>query len=187
MSVSIKEKKAFLNWLLAHASFSRREVSWIVSYLANHEAILKNVHFVERADVAQRGLQIRDLYFGGKALKFKLGENFFYDSDQIFHEMRLNWQEPLYLECLFQNSWENPMYLALLEDNPFLKWSDNISPEIIERIDVFMEQAEQAAKIEQLYLEIDQALEAGDRERFVQLSEQASQLSAQKSHSQKIK
>ena len=39
MFIDVKEKKNFLNWFVTHASFSRREVCWILNYLANHEAI----------------------------------------------------------------------------------------------------------------------------------------------------
>ena len=60
MFVDVREKKVFLNWFVTNANFSRREVSWILNYLANHEAILANVHFVEHAEVAERGLQIRE-------------------------------------------------------------------------------------------------------------------------------
>lgn len=157
-------------------SFSRREVSWILNYLANHEAILNNVHFVEGADAAERGLQIRDLSTGGEPLKLNIKGNYFYDSDQIFHEIRLNWKDPLYIECLFPNSWDNPNYLSILEDNPFMKWNDTISADILESIDDFIEQEAQDAKIEQLYQQIDQALEKGDEKTFLALSDQVNQL-----------
>ena len=55
MNVNVQEKKKFLNWLVSTVSFSRREVSWVLNYLANHEAILTNVHFVEGAAAAKRG------------------------------------------------------------------------------------------------------------------------------------
>ena len=46
MLIDVREKKNFLTWMVNHVSFSRREVFWILNYLANHEAILSNVHFV---------------------------------------------------------------------------------------------------------------------------------------------
>lgn len=57
MLIDVREKKNFLTWMVNHVSFSRREVFWILNYLANHEAILSNVHFVEGANFADRGLR----------------------------------------------------------------------------------------------------------------------------------
>lgn len=171
MIIDVKEKKNFLNWFVTHASFSRREVCWILNYLANHEAILNNVHFVENADATNRGLQIRDLTVQGEPLKLFLQGKTFEDSDQIFHEIRLNWKEPLYIECLFENTWDSSSYLAILEDNPFMKWNENIDADVLESINQFLATEEQRAQIKQLYEEIDQALEMGDEETFLRLSE----------------
>ncbi|MCD1023516.1 YpiB family protein [Enterococcus sp. SMC-9] len=171
MFIDVKEKKNFLNWFVTHASFSRREVCWILNYLANHEAILNNVHFVENADTTSRGLQIRDLTVQGDPIKLFISGKVFDDSDQIFHEIRLNWKDALYIECLFDNAWDNPGYLSILEDNPFMKWNENIDPDIIDSIDQFLFEEEQTARIKQLYQEIDAALEKGDEETFLRLSE----------------
>ncbi|BCA85509.1 UPF0302 protein [Enterococcus saigonensis] len=171
MFIDVKEKKNFLNWFVTHASFSRREVCWILNYLANHEAILNNVHFVENADATNRGLQIRDLTAQGDPMRLFISGKVFEDSDQIFHEIRLNWKEALYIECLFDNAWENPGYLSILEDNPFMKWNENIDPTVIDSVNQFLLEEEQIARMNQLYQEIDQALETGDKERFMRLSE----------------
>ena len=88
MLIDVKEKKNFLTWMVNHVSFSRREVFWILNYLANHEAILSNVHFVEGANQANRGLQISDLSFDGEPMKLFLEGKEFTDTDQIFHEIR---------------------------------------------------------------------------------------------------
>lgn len=180
MIVDVKEKKNFLNWLVANTSFSRKEVIWILNYLANHEAILKNVHFVENADAADRGLQIRDLSVGGQPLRLFIESKEFNDSEQIFHEIRLNWKEPLYLECLFENAWDNPGYLSILEDNPYKKWNEAIDPQILDAVDDFIQQEEQEARIKRLYMEIDEALEKGDKERFKTLSDEVNEALAKR-------
>lgn len=175
MFVDVREKKVFLNWFVTNANFSRREVSWILNYLANHEAILANVHFVERAEVAERGLQIRDTSVEGEPLRLHIDGNYFTDSDQIFHEIRLNWKDPLYIECLFTNAWGNPSYLSILEDNPFMKWNECIDPQIVEAVDQFIQEEELQAAIDKLYVEIDDALERGDKETFLRLSDEVNE------------
>ncbi len=176
MLIDVREKKNFLTWMVNHVSFSRREVFWILNYLANHEAILSNVHFVEGANQANRGLQISDLSFDGEPMKLFLEGKEFTDTDQIFHEIRLHWQQPLYLECNFPNSWQNPQYLSVLEDNPALSWNDNVSEEIVSEVENFLKSQEQEAQVELLKKQIDLALEAGDKEAFLELSDELNRL-----------
>lgn len=175
MFIDVEEKKHFLNWMVNHVSFSRREVFWILNYLANHEAILNNVHFIEEADQSKRGLQIRDLSNGGEPLKLFLQGKEFTDTDQIFHEIRLNWKEPLYVECFFENAWQNPDYMAILEENPFVSWEDTVSDENKEKISRYFLEKEYESELNVLYAQIDHALESGDRDSFLELSNEVNQ------------
>ena len=172
----VREKKNFLTWMVNHVSFSRREVFWILNYLANHEAILSNVHFVEGANQANRGLQISDLSFDGEPMKLFLEGKEFTDTDQIFHEIRLNWKRPLYVECLFENAWQTREYLMILEDNPFASWDDSISEEDAELIEHYFKEKEQEARLKMLYAQIDQALEKKDKDAFLALSDEVNRL-----------
>lgn len=176
MLIDVREKKNFLTWMVNHVSFSRREVFWILNYLANHEAILKNVHFVERANQANRGLQISDLSFDGEPMKLFLEGKEFNDTDQIFHEIRLNWKRPLYVECLFENAWQTREYLMILEDNPFASWEESISEEDAELIEIYFKEKEQEARLKMIYTQIDQALENKDKDAFLALSDEVNQL-----------
>ncbi|MFS0925536.1 ReoY family proteolytic degradation factor [Enterococcus durans] len=176
MLIDVREKKNFLTWMVNHVSFSRREVFWILNYLANHEAILSNVHFVEGANQANRGLQISDLSFDGEPMKLFLEGKEFTDTDQIFHEIRLNWKRPLYVECLFENAWQTREYLMILEDNPFASWDDSISEEDAELIEHYFKEKEQEARLKMLYAQIDQSLEKKDKDAFLALSDEVNRL-----------
>lgn len=176
MLIDVREKKNFLTWIVNHVSFSRREVFWILNYLANHEAILSNVHFVEGANQANRCLQISDLSFDGEPMKLFLEGKEFTDTDQIFHEIRLNWKRPLYVECLFENAWQTREYLMILEDNPFASWDDSISEEDAELIEYYFKEKEQEARLKMLYAQIDQALEKKDKDAFLALSDEVNRL-----------
>ena len=96
----------------------------------------------------------------------------FTDTDQIFHEIRLNWKRPLYVECLFENAWQTKEYLMVLEENPFASWNDSISEEDLELVEQYLKEKEQAAHLKMLYLQIDQALEKGDKDAFLELSDE---------------
>ncbi|KAF1298083.1 hypothetical protein BAU15_09550 [Enterococcus sp. JM4C] len=176
MFIDVQQKKKFLNWFVNHGTFSRREVLWILNYLANHDAILNNVHFVEAADKTKRGLQIRDINQAGEPIQLYIDGQSFTDSDQAFHEIRLNWKEPLYLECLFDEAWQTAEFLSIIEDNPFAKWNERVNPELVEEIDEYFEEEKRQAKLQLLYSQIDLALEKGDKEAFLELSNEVNQL-----------
>lgn len=179
MFIDVKDKKIFLNWLVNNVSFKQRETLWILNYLANHEAILANVRFVEKAEQTQRGLQIRGASCVGEPMTLFVKGKAFFDSDQIFHEIRLNWKEPLYLECFFQDSWRNSYYLAILEDNPAAPWNKQVSEEVTKEINNFFKEEELRHQIEGLYHQIDLAIEAGDQEAFLELSGEVNRLKMQ--------
>lgn len=172
MNINVQEKKKFLNWLVSTVSFSRREVSWVLNYLANHEAILNNVHFVEGAALTDRGLSVRSTEIGGEPFVLTIAEQTFFDIDQIFHEIRMNWKKPLYLECLFPDAWSHAFYLAVLEDNPNDRWNDHLDQEMAENVQRFFSEEETQTKIDTLYRQIDMALEDGDRDAFLALSDE---------------
>lgn len=180
MAIDIKDKKRFLTWLITHEFFSRREVSWILNYLVIHDAILKEVRFVESAKSTPRGISVKSSTVSDQSITLFLEEREYQDSDQIFHEIRFNWQKPLYIECVFPESWNNELYLAVLEDNPYHKWNDSLDEAMVERVDIFFRQADLESQIQQLYQEIDEALEKADQIQFRILTEKVKNLLAQK-------
>lgn len=172
MMVELNAKKHFLTWLMHHVSFTRREVIWILDYLYNHEAILKNVHFVEQAEKTQRGLVLRSSSLGEESLALFINGRKFVDSEQIFHEIRFNWQKSLYVECLFDNPWDYEAYLAVLEDNPFAPWNQQIDAALIQQIEAYFEAEGRIQMKANLYDLINQALDRGNQAAFVELTNQ---------------
>ncbi|GAA3024412.1 YpiB family protein [Tetragenococcus solitarius] len=178
MEIATLDKKRFLNWLVSHEVFAKREISWILNYLANHEIILKHVHFVEKARRTPRGITICTQQFYGEPLALFIEGKVFNDSDQVFHEIRLNWQEPLYLEIKFNQAWDNELYLGVLEDNPYYRWNDTMDAKTQARVKHYLKKEATQAEIAELYQEIDQALENNDQTTFMKLSEKVNQLLA---------
>lgn len=176
MDINVAEKKSFLVWMVNNISFPKREVIWILNYLINHEAILNNVSFVEYANKTDRGIQIASAGIEQEPIILFLQGKEFTDTDQIFHEIRMNWKERLYLECIFDNVYQNTEYLSILEDNPFSPWKDNISEETVQKINEYFEQEEHAARMTLLRAQIDQSLEDGNHEAFLELSDELNRM-----------
>ncbi|SEN43172.1 Uncharacterized protein YpiB, UPF0302 family [Amphibacillus marinus] len=119
-SVSIQDKKAFIQWFLEHYQLKKRESVWILNYLSNHESMLANVHFIREARFCPRGIIISTRCSDDVPFRFYKDHIVTTDAEKSFHDIRLNRHEPIYIQLSFENANQNAEYSAVLEDNPFL-------------------------------------------------------------------
>ncbi|CAI3341700.1 YpiB family protein [Enterococcus cecorum] len=177
MAITLSQKKKFLSWFITSQTFNRREVSWLVNYLISHEAILNNVHIVEKAQDTPRGLVIQTMDFSDIPILLFKDQVEFVDVDQIFHEIRFHWQDDLYLECRFKDAWQESIYLGVLEDNPYASWNDNLDSQFVSQVDNYFNDLARENQKRDLMTKINQALEANDEATFAQLSSELKALS----------
>ncbi len=170
MSVNVDEKKAFIAWLNDHVDFGRREIYWILNYLMNHSAILSKVTFVEHASKTPRGVRISQAGFETEGLELYLNGRTFTDSEQVFHELRMNWKKELFMEIAFENAWDSSEYLAVLADNPFYSWNDTVDADVEQSVLAALENEQKSKELDTLYQEINRALEAGNQAEFERLT-----------------
>ncbi|MEQ3458568.1 YpiB family protein [Enterococcus cecorum] len=177
MAITLAQKKNFLAWFVTSQTFNRREVSWLVNYLISHEAILNNVHIVEKAQDTPRGLVIQTMDFSDIPILLFKDQVEFVDVDQIFHEIRFHWQDDLYLECRFKDAWQEAIYLGVLEDNPYASWNETLDPQFDRQVDDYFDELARESQKKELLLRINQALEENDEATFAQLSSELKALS----------
>ena len=170
IKVSLVAKKEFLGWFLDRYQLKRRESMWILNYLLNHEIVLSKVHFVENAETTPRGMMMSTIGTDSKPFLFYKEGVLFEDPEQAFHEVRLNWHEKIYLELVFDKSWQSHQFLGVLEDNPFHRWNDSIDSELEKEVEHALATLSLNNNIQLMMDQIDVALEANDRKRFIQLS-----------------
>ncbi len=170
MKIENESKKIFLSWLASTAKFQRREVYWIINYLINHDTILKNLVFVENVEMTPRGLRL-STEESEEALLLYINDHEFCNAEQIFHDIRMNWKETLYVECVFPHRWQVDTYLGVLEDNDYCSWNSQIDQALDEQIDAYIEQERMAYELTSLYQQIDAALETHDEAKFHLLTE----------------
>ncbi|QIL46609.1 IDEAL domain-containing protein [Vagococcus coleopterorum] len=170
--VKTNEKVAFLDWVITHSIFTRREAYWLLTYLKDHPTILENVKFVEKADKTPRGMTIIQSSQPDNCFSLVLNKKTITDHEKIFHEIRLNWKETLYVEVIFDKSWENDLYLSVLEDNPFDAWNKQLSQQLEQLIETSVKEITDFANEKQLLEQIDRALDAGDQKTFRALTQQ---------------
>ena len=74
------------------------------------------------------------------------------------------------MEIDFEDAWEHPVYLAILEDNPYYPWNENIPSEITDTIDTALDYETLMIARGQLLSEIDRVLKEGHEHSFNELS-----------------
>jgi uncharacterized protein YpiB (UPF0302 family) len=90
--------------------------------------------------------------------------------EKAFHDVRLDQDEPIYVQLDFPGSAHSVPFLSILEDNPYegLQINERYGAQASH----FLSQMEESFLKAKLYREIDQALEIGDQKLFHQLSSQ---------------
>lgn len=171
-TVSLKEKELFIRWFLKRYQMKRRECVWILNYLLSHENILKNAHFVEDAKYCPRAMIMSVTESNGSPFEFHKGDINNADAEIAFHDMRLNPDGGLYIQLNFPNVPASVEYLSVLEENTFKPnhlCSNEKDAEIAEQLIQHMMKEAQQNHLSKM---IDEALDNGDKELFMQLTSQ---------------
>lgn len=118
--VSVEDKKNFIQWFLNNYQLKKRESVWILNYLMNHDELLGQLHFVREAKFCPRGIIMTSQCSEEVAFRFYKNQLVTTDAEKSFHDIRLNKNEPLYLQLNFHKSYQNALYISVLEENPFI-------------------------------------------------------------------
>lgn len=170
------EKKAFIFWFLNQHQMKLRESNWILTYLANHNKLLRNVHFVRNAKFCPRGIIISSKDSDDVPFRFYRNQLVTTDAEKAFHDIRLNQFEPLYIELNFYQWNQSPQYAAVLEENPFLSDDYFITNEDREETEHITNYMLQLYRKDELVIAIDQTLDDRNQEKFIELSEELQRL-----------
>jgi uncharacterized protein YpiB (UPF0302 family) len=139
--------------------------------------MIENIHFVENASKTPRGIVFKSGQpFHMKEIAMYKPNVEILDIDQIFHDLRMHWQEEIYIECVFPKSWENPLYVNVLEDNPYDSWNDHIDESVTEETDNFLKSLEFESRRVLLLQQIDEAIDKGDEESFIKYTKELEEL-----------
>ncbi len=169
-SVTVSEKKDFIRWFLNHHQLKKRECVWILNYLMSHEQLLQQVHFVEEARHTPRGIVMSTDDVEDVPFRFYKENIMTTDVEKSFHDIRLNRDEPVYIQLNFQGAFHSPHYVLVLEDNPYVP-SIAVTTEkdriVAER---FLQESINSFRKKEILREIDEALDKNDRVTFKKLT-----------------
>lgn len=168
--ISNAKKKDFLKWFTKNHKLTTRESLWILDFLHGHNRMLEKTHFVENVDQTPRGIYMSAAGIDQGHFRFYKNGHLYEDPIKAFHEVRLNWSSALYIEVDFEDAWQSPEYLAILEDNPYALWNDQVPEELIEEMDLALTYTSLEIGRESILDEIDVHLKSGDKESFERLT-----------------
>jgi len=165
-SVSVQDKKAFIQWFLQNYQLKRRESVWILNYLTNHDALLNHVHFIREARYCPRGIVISTHCSNDVPFRFYKNHIVTTDAEKSFHDIRLNRDDPIYIQLSFENVHQNSNYVAVLEDNPYLPEDFFITKKEKELAKEVLEYAIYQSQKKSIEDKINQALDNRDKQAF---------------------
>jgi uncharacterized protein YpiB (UPF0302 family) len=163
-SVSVGEKKQFVRWFLGSYKLKRRECIWILNYLLSNDELLEKTHYCPRAMVMST-TESKEIPF-----QFYKGKLMTADAEKSFHDLRLHPEEALYVQLNFPSIPPVPLYLAVLEENPHLPKGAVVSEQDRLLAEQVLKESLSSYQVETILKKIDEALDAGDKERFYELS-----------------
>jgi uncharacterized protein YpiB (UPF0302 family) len=172
--VSTKQKREFIKWFLSNYRLKRRECKWILEYISSHDMLLENIHFVENARYCERGIIMVTDCVDEVPFRFYKGDILTTDAEKCFHDIRLNRGSQFYIELLFKDKHNCPEYFGVLEDNPFVESEE--TSEYTEAATNFLEYCIFKYKVNHLKKRIDEAIDNGDKELFLKLTDELSKI-----------
>ncbi|MCP3025866.1 ReoY family proteolytic degradation factor [Halobacillus sp. A5] len=168
--ISVNEKKEFVRWFLNHYQLKKRESVWILNYLMNHESLLSSVCFVEDVKLCPRGMEITAQGVKDPPFRFYKGQVMTNDAEKSFHDLRMNQEEPIYIQMNFENAHQCSMYALVLEENPYLPKDHYVNENDREEVEQLLSISLLVFKKTQLESQIDQSLQSGDQTLFKELA-----------------
>lgn len=174
--VSVNEKKDFIRWFLNHYQLKRRECVWILNYLMSHDQLMEKVHFVDQAQYCPRGLVMSTHCVDEVPFRFYKENVMTTDAEKSFHDIRLNRDEEIYIQLNFYASNQAHQYAAVLEENPFMPKSLQISEKDRMVAERFLTTSLHKFQREKLLLLIDEALDQQNEKAFKELTEKLKRL-----------
>lgn len=168
--MKLEDKKNFIKWFSKEHKLRRRESLWILNYLVNHDIVLNKTRFVENVHTTPRGIRMAAANTQGRSFLFYKDGIEYEDPEKAFHEIRMNWHEPLFIEMVFPDPFLSPQYVKVLEDNPYAKWNDMVPSDLQVLAEDAIDKFQLNERKEELKSSIDQALAEDNKEDFIELS-----------------
>lgn len=175
-SISIQDKKEFIQWFLKHYEVKQWETNYLLTYLTTHEDLLENLHFVKDVSYCPRAIIIGTTCSNEPSFRYYKEQVMTEDAEKSFHDIRLHQEIPIYIQLAFLHASTAIQHVAILEDNPFMaKDLTDITNNTVD-IQYLLDRLLYDQNRDTLNVQIDQSLDENDYTKFMQLTEELKRL-----------
>lgn len=176
MNITINQKKEFIKWFLNSYTLTKKEAAWLITYLASNDKLLEKVHFVDDIHGLPKAILISTECVTMTPFKFYKNNRVTPDVETAFLNIRSNPEEDIYIGLYFKDRDTSPEYAAVLEVNP-MERQNLVKDNLLELLaELVLDQAIRDFNKKKLYEAIDAALMKGDKENFIELTNQLNDL-----------
>ena len=170
MQVPSEKKKAFIEWFLATHPQEQREVVWLLQYMSKRDQLLSRIHFIYEAHLTPRSIIISTEAAENRPFRFYKEHIVTTDVDKAFHDIRLNQDQELFVEFIFEDVRHSAEYAEVLEENPYLPDDYYLENTDYHAIEQFLQATSQENKRQSLRKRVNEALDQGDEKAFLKWS-----------------
>lgn len=174
--ITVNKKRDFIHWFLDNYTLSKKEATWLLTYLASNDKFLERIHFVEDIHDLPKSILISTECVTMTSFKFYKNSRVTPDVETAFLDIRSNPDEDIYIGLFFKDRESSPEYAAILEGNP-MERQNLVKDSLLELLaEMTLDEAVRVFNKDKLHKEIDQALIIGDKNKFMELTEQLNKI-----------
>lgn len=165
--VSIDDKIHFLKWFLNNHSLKKIEAKWLLEYIAAYPKLMERLHFVSDAKAYEESVFISSKDMNTPSFIHRNKDLVSHDIEQYYLAHTKNSNKEIYVELNFLNRHSCNRYLTVLIEDP-----KTATLSYFEKMEVenMINHSLHTFKERQLLLNIDNALDEHDAQKFYRLS-----------------
>ncbi len=169
--ITVTDKKQFIKWFLERYELRNPEAEWLLQYLASNDQLLAKVHFTEQFKNSQKSLLMSTTCVQMTGFKFYKNKRVTSDVEKAFLDVHSHPEEDVYITLYYKERSDCVHYAAVIEttQEPIRKATPT-DILIGLQVDLLLDHIEQTHHIKRLLTSINQALDEGDRDVFMELS-----------------
>ncbi|HLR54081.1 MAG TPA: YpiB family protein [Pseudogracilibacillus sp.] len=130
LSVSLEEKKDFLQWFIEYQLLETYEINWFIEQLIENDTLLSQVHFVEEINNHHKSIWMGKEDSHGFSFLFRKGKVSSKDIYTAYHDLMLHPEEPLFFLLKFQEPVNTQKYQTVIEPGYYSKRQLQIKTEV---------------------------------------------------------
>ena len=171
--ITVADKKRFIHWFLEHFNLKNPEAEWLLQYVASNENLLARTHFTDRFQRSPKALFMSTTCVNMTAFKFYKNRRVTSDVEKAFLDLHNHPNEDLYITLYFRDRAHSPEYASVIEgqetESPILSQKDVM---LGLEAEMWLDKVQFEHHCAVLRKNIDEALDRGDRDAFLQLTSQ---------------